>query len=79
MRSQYRVGLCYFDRQRWAEAAEAWEQARALEPDNPSVNRGIAVAYWEGGNQEAARSAVARCQELGVVLDPEFLKELDGG
>lgn len=79
VRSQYRVGLCYFDLQRWTEAAEAWEIARALEPDNPSVNRGIAVALWEAGHLEAAREAVKRCHELGVPLDPEFLKEISGG
>jgi superkiller protein 3 len=79
VRSQYRVGLCYFDLSRFSEAVEAWEQARALEPENASVNRGIAVALWQGGNLEAARNAVAHCQELGIALDPAFIKELEGG
>jgi Flp pilus assembly protein TadD len=79
VRSQYRVGLCYFDLQRWTEAVEAWEAARILDPENASVNRGIAVALWEAGNIAGARQAVKRCQELGVTLDPEFLKELFGG
>jgi superkiller protein 3 len=79
VRSQYRVGLCYFDLQRWAEAAEAWEAARIMEPDNASVNRGIAVALWEAGNLLGAQDAVRRCQELGIEIDPEFLKEMSGG
>ena len=79
VRSQYRVGLCYFDLQRWTEAAEAWEAARIMEPENASVNRGIAVALWEAGNTDGAQDAVKRCQELGIALDPEFLKEMSGG
>lgn len=79
VRSQFRVGLCYFDLERWPEAIEAWEKARTMEPNNASVNRSLAVAYWKAGNLAEARAAVARCTELGVPMDPEFLKELGGG
>lgn len=79
VRSQYRVGLCYFDQQRWAEAVDAWEAARVLDPENASVNRGLAVALWEAGDLAGAQEAVKRCQDLGIALDPEFLKEMSGG
>lgn len=79
VRSQFRVGLCYADLERWAEAAEAWERARGLEPENVSINRSLPVAYWEAGKTVEAQAAVKRCQELGIELDPEFLKEMGGG
>lgn len=79
VRNQFRVGLCYADLERWAEAAEAWEQARSLEPENVSVNRSLPVAYWEAGKKAEAEAAVKRCEELGIELDPEFLKQMGGG
>lgn len=74
----YRAGLCYYDLQRWADTIAAWEQARAIEPDNPSINRGLAVAHWEAGDLAGARVAVDRCRELGIALEPAFLQLLDG-
>lgn len=77
--SLYRAGLCYYDLQRWTEAIAAWEKARAIEPENPSINRGLAVAHLEAGNLAAARAAVARCQDLKIDLSPEFLQQLAAG
>jgi len=74
----YRAGVCYFDLERWPDAIAIWERARAIEPDNPSVNRGLAVAHWESGDAAAARAAVERCRALGIALDPEFLQLLEG-
>lgn len=76
-RNLYRAGVCYFDLRRWGEAIVAWEGARKLEPNNASVNKGLAVAHWEAGNPEGARAAAARCRDLGITLPPEFVLQLE--
>lgn len=76
-RNLYRAGLCYADLLQWPRAVALWELARAAEPENPSINRGLAVAHWEAGNPAAARAAIARCEELDIPLDPEFLRQVN--
>lgn len=78
-RNYYRAGVCYFDLGRWADAAAAWERARSLEPENASVNRGLAVAYWEGGDIPAALAVVKRCEKLGITLDPALVNQIETG
>jgi len=78
-RYYYRAGVCHFDLGHWPETIQAWERTRKLEPDNAAVNRGLAVAYWESGNADAAREAVSRCITLGIALDPGFLAQIPAG
>jgi len=75
--NRFRLGFCHFSQGRWAEAIEAWEAARALSPNNASVNRGLVAAYAAAGDGPAAREAATRCAALGIALDPELTREVN--
>jgi tetratricopeptide (TPR) repeat protein len=72
----YNLGLCHFCKENWDAALATWLTAVAHDSKNPSANRGLAVVYWKRAEYKRAWEAVARCQALGVPLDPEFIRDL---
>jgi len=72
----YNLGLCHFCMENWDAALATWLTAVAHDSKNPAANRGVAVVYWKRGDYKRAWTAVARCQTLGIPLDPEFIRDL---
>jgi tetratricopeptide (TPR) repeat protein len=76
-RAPYYLGNFWYAHRRYAEAISAWEQARELDPEFPTVHRNLGLAYMNKLNDaEAARLAY----EQAFALDPSdgrVLFELD--
>ena len=72
----YNLGLCYFCMENWDAALTTWLTALAHDAKNPAVNKGLAVVYWKRAEYKRAWETVARCQSLGIPLDPEFINGL---
>ncbi len=72
----YNLGLCYFNLEQYDNALTTWLTALAYDRKNPSVRKGLAVAYWKRKDYDRAWQAVRECQRLGISLDPEFLQSL---
>ncbi|MCU0223454.1 MAG: tetratricopeptide repeat protein [Acidobacteria bacterium] len=71
------LGNAYLREDRMDEALAAWETCRDLMPDFPAVYNNLAFAYWKRGRVEEARTALARAEELGAPVNPEFKAKLD--
>ena len=74
--AHYNLGLCYYNLEKWDAAIRAWNTALDFESVRRSTYKGLAVVYWLQGDHEHAWEAVAECQRLGVLLDPDFILEL---
>ncbi len=72
----YTLGLAYYYAGRYGQAVREWEAARDLNPDEPVLLQGLAIAYLRSGDPEAAQRLVEECRERGVPLDEAFLEEL---
>jgi tetratricopeptide (TPR) repeat protein len=72
----YNLGLCHFNQEKYDAALMTWLAALAHEPRNRSVNKGLAVLYWKRHEFQQAWDAVAKCQNMGIALDPDFLENL---
>ena len=72
----YNLGLCYYCMDDLDATLTSWLAALAHDPDNPSVNKGLAVVYWRRGDFKQAWNAVVKCRLKGVPLDPEFITGL---
>ena len=68
--------LCHFYQDKYDAALRTWLAALAHEPRNRSVNKGLAVLYWKRLEYKQAWDAVAKCQSMGIALDPDFLENL---
>ena len=65
-RAAANLGLVEFSQGRYAEAARAYERARALDASDYRVWRGLGLSYyWAKGERAKAQDALARALELG--------------
>lgn len=58
------------------EAIADWESCRDLAPKFGPVYNNLAFAYWKRGRASEARDALAKAEELGVPVNPEFKQKL---
>jgi tetratricopeptide (TPR) repeat protein len=65
-------GNALFHLDRVEEAAADWEEASRRAPDFGPVYNNLALAYWKLGKKPEAQAALARAEELGVTVHPEF-------
>jgi len=72
----YNLGLCHFSMNNWDAALAAWLTAFAHDEKDGPTNKGLAVVYWKRKDYKQAWETVARCQALGVALDPDFIAAL---
>ena len=72
----YNLGLCFFSMKNWDAALATWLTALAHDAKDGPTNKGLAVVYWKRADYKQAWEAVARCQALGIALDPEFIGDL---
>lgn len=72
----YNFGLCHFSMNNWDAALAAWLTAFAHDEKDGPTNKGLAVVYWKRKDYKQAWQAVARCQALGIALDPDFIAAL---
>ena len=71
------LGNAYLREDRLDEALKAWETCRDLMPAFPAVYNNLAFAYWKRGRIEEARTALAKAEELGAPINPEFKAKLE--
>ncbi len=71
------LGNAYLREDRLDEALEAWETCRSLLPNFPAVYNNLAFAYWKRGRIDEARTALAKAEELGAAVNPEFKAKLE--
>jgi len=75
-RAPYYLGNLLYDKQRHAEALECWEKSRMLNPDFATLQRNLALAYFNDlRDPERARQALAYAFKLDP-HDPRILLEL---
>jgi tetratricopeptide (TPR) repeat protein len=76
-RAPYYLGNFWYAHRRYAEAIDAWEQARTLDPSFPTVHRNLGLAYM---NKRDDAQAAHQAYEQAFALDPSdarVLFELD--
>jgi tetratricopeptide (TPR) repeat protein len=62
----YGLGNFYYDKKRHADAIVAWETARSADPEFPTVQRNLGIAYWNAqADGEAARESYLKAIESG--------------
>jgi tetratricopeptide (TPR) repeat protein len=71
------LGNAYLREDRLDEALTAWETCRDLMPTFPPVYNNLAFAYWKRGRIDEARAALAKAEELGAPVNPEFKAKLE--
>lgn len=75
--AHYFLGNFWYGHRRYTEAIQAWEAARTLKPDYPTVWRNLGLAYY---NKRGDSKAALACFEKAFQLDPtdaRVLFELD--
>ena len=76
-RAPYYVGNFWYAHRRYDEAIEYWERARALDPDYPTVQRNLGLAYMnKRGQSRRALESYERAFALNPA-DGRVLFELD--
>ena len=65
-------GNALFHLDRLEEAVADWEEASRRAPDFGPVFNNLALAYWKLGKREQAQQCLARAEELGVTVHPDF-------
>jgi eukaryotic-like serine/threonine-protein kinase len=63
-RPRLELGQFYFTRSRYQEAVTAWEAVRQVTPDNVTVLRNLAAAYYFLGRHDDAASSLQRALEV---------------
>lgn len=58
-RAQYNLGQAYFERNRFADAEQAWLEAAALEPGDIETVRSLAKLYYRIGKYDLAAAKIA--------------------
>ena len=60
----------------WHALAWALRKPWKADAKDGPTNKGLAVVYWKRADYKQAWEAVARCQALGIALDPNFISDL---
>lgn len=71
------IGNALFQLNRRPEALEAWETCRDKSPKFAMVYNNLALAYMQAGRLEAAKESLAKAEELGFPVNPQFKQDLD--
>lgn len=69
-------GGVYFDREHYAEAAEAFSMATLINPSNPLHSYNLALSLARAGDYCGARDALLEAQRMGARLDERTLRLL---
>lgn len=72
----YYLGECHYALNDFANAINAWTTAVVYDPRHAGANKGLAMAHYQKKDFKRAWAATAKCQSLGLVLDPEFIRNL---
>jgi len=70
-------GNALFNLKRTPEAIPVWEDAVRRDPRFAPLHNNLAVAYWMVGRLEEARASVARAEDLGFQVNPNFRADLE--
>jgi len=71
------IGNALFQLNRRPEALEAWETCRDKSPKFAMVHNNLALVYMMSGRLEAAKESLAKAEELGFPVNPQFKQDLD--
>ncbi|MCU0230620.1 MAG: tetratricopeptide repeat protein [Acidobacteria bacterium] len=73
----FHLGNAYLREDKLDDALAAWETCRELMPSFAPVYNNLAFAYWKRGRIDEARTALAKAEELGAPINPEFKAKLE--
>ncbi len=73
------IGNAHFRSNRVDAAIEAWTRCAERNPQFAMVHNNLAIAYHGMGRSAQAREHLARAEELGFPVNPQFKEELAGG
>ncbi|MCU0224087.1 MAG: tetratricopeptide repeat protein [Acidobacteria bacterium] len=69
-------GNALFHLDRLDEAVADWEEASRRAPEFGPVYNNLALAYWKLGQRDKAQAALARAEQLGVTVHPDFKQQV---
>lgn len=72
----FHIGNAQFRMGSYDEARKAWETCAEKNPEFPLVHNNLAVVYWKAGMIEKARASLAKAEELGLEVNPQFKADL---
>lgn len=70
------IGNAQFQLGRRDEAVESWQRCAELDPEFAMVHNNLAIALAQAGEVDRARTHLARAEELGFAVNPQFKAEL---
>lgn len=70
------IGNALFQAGKTEEAVTAWETCREKSPKFPMVYNNLALAYWRAGRLDDAKASLAKAEELGFPVNPQFKADL---
>jgi tetratricopeptide (TPR) repeat protein len=73
----FHIGNALFELERPSEALEAWETCREKNPKFAMVYNNLALVYMQLGRLEHARKNMAKAEDLGFPVNPQFKQDLE--
>jgi tetratricopeptide (TPR) repeat protein len=73
----FHIGNALFQLERPSEALEAWETCREKSPKFAMVYNNLALVYMQLGRLEHARENMAKAEDLGFPVNPQFKQDLE--
>jgi tetratricopeptide (TPR) repeat protein len=71
------IGNALVNLDRFDEAVEEWETCARTSPRFALVYNNLAVAYWKKGRLDRALESLARAEQLGLPVNPQFKADLE--
>lgn len=72
----YGLGLSRYNLEDWGGATGAWASVLTFDPGHAGVHRGMARLHLRRENYDQAWNWVGKCEQEGILLEPEFIREL---
>lgn len=73
----FMIGNALFRMNRYDEARDNWETCISIAPDFAPVYNNLAVIYLKQQRYTDAKASLVKAEELGVKVNPEFMKAVD--
>jgi len=70
-------GVAYMGRYQYDLAIADFSKAIELDPKNGKAYNNRAIAHWYKGETNKARQDVKKAQDLGISVNPDFLKKME--
>jgi tetratricopeptide (TPR) repeat protein len=71
-------GVAYVGRNQYEQAIDDFTKVIELDPKHGKAYNNRAIAYWSKGDKEKARQDLEKAKTLGITVDPDFFKKIQG-